>query len=50
MRNAIAPRKRSASASASANASGSWIRSETAMIRPLLRSASQNARVSRTKR
>ncbi|MEY9702283.1 hypothetical protein ABIF50_004722 [Bradyrhizobium diazoefficiens] len=50
MRSATAPRKRSASIKASVSASGSCISSETAMISPLLRSASQKARVSSTKR
>ena len=50
MRSATAPRKRSARISASVSANGNWIRSETAMISPLLRSASQKARVSSTKR
>ena len=44
MRSATAPRKRSASISASVSASGSWISSETRMIRTLLRSASPKAR------
>ncbi len=48
MRSATAPRNLSDRAMASASASGSWIRSETTMIRTLLRSARPNARFSNT--
>ena len=48
MRSATAPRNLSAKAMASASASGSWISSETTMIRTLLRSARPKARLSNT--
>ena len=43
MRKPTAPQRRSASSTATPRAIGSWIRSETTMIRPLLMSARVNA-------